>query len=269
MAAEGAGEGRAGVLPIAETFVSVQGEGMLTGVPSYFVRVSGCNLRCSWCDTPYASWSPEGESREIGSLVAEARATGRGRAGVRHAVLTGGEPMLFAGLCELSSRLSMGRDAAGAGMHITIETAGTVIPRDERWPLVCDLMSISPKLAGSTPRGRDSVDGPDARDPSGAWSARHESRRMNLPVLQELLDRYGPGRRQLKFVVCGADDLMEIDGLLARLRGWSPGEVLLMPEGVAAPAAGMRDLVLGACMERGFRYCHRLHIELFGNRRGT
>src|SRR5256885_2235085 len=77
-------------LPIAETFLSIQGEGKLAGTPSFFIRVSGCNLRCSWCDTPYASWNPEGSPRTIDSLIDEARASG-----ARHAVLTGGEPMIF------------------------------------------------------------------------------------------------------------------------------------------------------------------------------
>ena len=260
LAGEGArnpADAGAGQLPVAETFTSIQGEGLLTGVPSYFVRLSGCNLRCAWCDTPYASWKPEGAGRSIDELVADGRASG-----VRHAVLTGGEPMMFDGVCELSGRLSEPVERGGAGMHITIETAGTVLPRGGKWKLACDLMSISPKLASSTPRG-------DARDPSGVWTARHEGRRLNLPVLQALLDRYPPGKRQLKFVVSRRDDLGEIDGLLASLSGWTPGEVLLMPEGVTLPGAERRELVVGACLERGFRYCHRLHIELFGNKRGT
>ena len=244
-------------MPVAETFVSIQGEGLLTGVPSYFVRLSGCNLRCVWCDTPYASWKPEGATRSIDELVEGARACGVG-----HAVLTGGEPMLFAGLCELSSRLSLPRERGGAGMHVTIETAGTVLPRDPAWDLACDLMSISPKLANSTPKG-------DARDPSGAWAARHEARRLNLLLLQELLDRFPAGKRQLKFVVSQEADMAEIDGLLGRLHGWRPEEVLLMPEGVTTPSAEKRAMVVAACTARGFSYCHRLHIELFGNTRGT
>jgi 7-carboxy-7-deazaguanine synthase len=244
-------------LPISETFVSVQGEGKLTGVPSAFVRLSGCNLRCRWCDTPYASWDPDGGPRAIDDLVAWARSTG-----VRHAVLTGGEPMLFPGLRTLAARLAAPRDHAGADMHITVETAGTVLPPEDEsaTPLAVHLMSISPKLASSTPVG-------DPRDPTGAWAARHESRRLNLPVLQELLDAFP--ERQLKFVVTAAPDLAEIDALLAQLHGWTPADVLLMPEGVAAPPPALRQLVLDACLARGFRYCHRLHVELFGNTRGT
>ncbi len=251
---------RAG-LPVSETFVSIQGEGKLAGTPSLFVRLSGCNLRCAWCDTPYASWTPDGTTRSIDELVALAIAQ---PPGVRHAVLTGGEPMMFAGLCELSTRLAAPREQGGAAMHITIETAGTIVPEDAHWPLTCHLMSISPKLSSSTPTN-------DARDPDGTWAARHEARRLNPPVLNHLIAqaRAAAAEFQLKFVICRESDLTEIDSLLAALSGWSPSDVLLMPEGVRPPSAAAKDLIVRACLDHGFRYCPRLHIELFGNRRGT
>lgn len=242
-------------MPVSETFVSIQGEGKLSGTPSLFVRLSGCNLRCRWCDTPYASWEPDGSPRTIDNLLAEARS-----AGVHHVVLTGGEPMMFRQLCELSTRLALPREEGGAAMHITIETAGTIVPVDERRPLTCHLMSISPKLANSTPRG-------DPRDSDGQWAERHERRRLNIPVIQSLVDR--GGKFQLKFVVCGESDLAEIDSLMPMLTGWKPDDVLLMPEGVTPPTAAAKDVLVRACLERGYRYCPRLHIELFGNRRGT
>lgn len=232
-------------LRIAETFYSLQGEGRLAGVPSFFVRVSGCNLRCAWCDTPYASWNPEGARRSVDELVEEAA-----RSGAKHAVLTGGEPMLFDAIGPLAAGLRE------RGLRITIETAGT-IDRD----VACDLMSISPKLASSAPREGD------PRDPDGAWRARHEARRLDTGVLQRLIDRFP--QRQLKFVVCGPDDLAEIEGLLAKLRGWEAADVLLMPEGVVVPDAGRKAWLARACLDRGWRYCPRLHIELFGNTRGT
>jgi|GEM_PF-40953 len=237
-------------LPISETFLSVQGEGKLTGVPSFFVRVSGCNLRCVWCDTPYASWKPEYEKRTIESLVIEACASG-----ARHAVLTGGEPMIFPHVATLAAALRE------RGLHITIETAGTV-DRD----LACDLISISPKLANSTPRG-------DERDPLRVWEKRHEEQRLNFDALQALIDRFP--HRQLKFVVRGtsdaelAADLAEVDSVLARLRRFDPADVLLMPEGVRVPGPESKSRVVTACMARGWRFCPRLHIELFGHTRGT
>jgi 7-carboxy-7-deazaguanine synthase len=234
-----------GVLPIAETFVSIQGEGKLTGVPSFFVRVAGCNLRCTWCDTPYASWSPEARNMPVARLVEEAAASG-----ARHVVVTGGEPMIFEGIEGLCRALRE------RGMHVTIETAGTVF-RD----VACDLMSLSPKLASSSP-----AEG-DPRDPGGAWRARHEASRINLEALQQLLDHYP--ERQIKFVYCGLGDVDEIEGLLSRLRGWRSEEVMLMPEGVTPPSPGKARAAADACLARGWRYCHRLHIELFGHVRGT
>ncbi|MFG0327147.1 MAG: 7-carboxy-7-deazaguanine synthase QueE [Phycisphaerales bacterium JB037] len=241
-------ESTSDTLPISESFLSIQGEGRLTGVPSWFVRLAGCNLRCTWCDTPYASWAPESSPRSIASLIEEARATG-----VRHAVVTGGEPMIFERTRDLCARL---RDA---GFHITIETAGTV-----DLDACCDLLSLSPKLANSTPRG-------DPRDPTGAWAARHESRRLNHAALQGLIDRArGTGAAvQVKFVVASPADLAEIDTLLEPLSGWSPDDIMLMPEGVSIPEPASVGWVVEECLRRGWRYCHRLHIELFGDTRGT
>ncbi|MEQ8316013.1 MAG: 7-carboxy-7-deazaguanine synthase QueE [Phycisphaerales bacterium] len=231
-------------LPISETFVSIQGEGKLTGVPSWFVRVAGCNLRCTWCDTPYASWNPEGEQRTVNDLLAESRANG-----VRHAVLTGGEPMIFEGIADLA------RGLADVGVHVTIETAGTVY-----LPVRCDLLSLSPKLANSTPKD-------DPRDPSGALAVRHEQRRLNYEALHALLADHP--ERQLKFVVSAPGDLPEIESLLAMLPEVDAGDVLLMPEGVSTPDPAGLGWLIEACLARGWRYCHRLHIELFGDRRGT
>ncbi len=226
-------------LPIAETFFSIQGEGKLTGIPSFFIRTSGCNLRCTWCDTPYASWKPEGSQRSIDALIDEAlshRAT--------HAVLTGGEPMLFPAIDDLAHALR------ARNIHITTETAGTL-----HRTLPCDLMSISPKLSNSTPH----------HDP--AWAQRHDERRLNIPILNQLLADYPD--HQLKFVVSNPADLAEIDALLAQLSNWQPGDVLLMPEGTSLPSPAAKAWITQTCLSRGFRYCHRLHLDLFGNTRGT
>ena len=122
-------------LYVTEQFVSVQGEGTLTGVPSTFVRLGGCNLRCSWCDTPYSSWKPEGEHVDLDVLVDQIAGEAP-----RHVVLTGGEPMLQAGAVPLTRALS------ARGFHITVETAGTVDA-----PLHIDLASLSPKMSDSAP----------------------------------------------------------------------------------------------------------------------
>src|SRR4051812_11724532 len=111
---------------ISEIFFSLQGEGELTGVPSVFVRASGCNLRCNWCDTPYASWSPEGTQMTVPEIVGAVRVHP-----ARHVVLTGGEPMIAKGVRELAAELKR------LGYHITIETAATIAPDG----IACDLAS--------------------------------------------------------------------------------------------------------------------------------
>src|SRR5207253_1434521 len=126
-------------MKLSELFYSVQGEGKLMGVPSVFVRASGCNLRCTWCDTPYSSWQPEGEDVTVEEIVRRAR-----EYPARHVVVTGGEPMIMPDIAALCSALK------DAGLHITIETAATVFE-----PVAVDLASLSPKLANSTPHDRE------------------------------------------------------------------------------------------------------------------
>jgi 7-carboxy-7-deazaguanine synthase len=197
-----------------------------------------------WCDTPYASWTPESTAAPVESLVERARASG-----VAHVVVTGGEPFIFPQLPRLCAALG------DAGMHLTIETAGTVFQE-----VRADLISISPKLANSTPRG-------DPRDPTGAWAQRHEERRQRPEVINQLLREHPD--RQLKFVVAQREDVAEVEELLERLSGWRPADVLLMPEGVEPPAREKARWIVDACIERGWRYCPRLHLEVFGNKRGT
>lgn len=243
-------------LPISETFISRQGEGLLTGTPSLFIRTSGCNLRCAWCDTPYASWHPERAQRTLASLLDEARAA-RDQ-GVQHAVITGGEPLMFAAVGPLTRTLH------DEGLHVTIETAGTlVIPG-----LRADLMSISPKLASSTPTLAHAAAG--KIDPAwGGAGGRHDQRRFNLSALQQLLDDHPAPHRQIKFVFTSDADLPEIEALLARLHRVASTDVHLMPEGVATPDPATAAHVQTLCAARGWHFCPRMHLEWYGNKRGT
>jgi 7-carboxy-7-deazaguanine synthase len=229
-------------MKISELFFSLQGEGKLTGVPSVFIRASGCNLRCTWCDTPYASWNPEGEVLTVPAII-DAVA----KFPARHVVVTGGEPMIMPDIAELCSALKERH------YHITIETAATVFE-----DVAVDLASLSPKLSNSTPRERD----------GGRFAIQHEKLRLNIPVIQKFIDT-SPDF-QLKFVVAEESDLCEIDQILAHLKQWSPADVLLMPEGTSLDAMNPRLPWLSEiCKQRGFRLCPRLHILLYGNRRGT
>lgn len=210
---------------------------MLAGVPSVFVRTSGCNLRCTWCDTPYTSWQPEGEDRSIESIAEEVD-----RYGAEHVVITGGEPMIAPGIEELTRRLTQ---------HVTVETAGTVDVA-----VRCDLMSISPKLANSTPRDRD----------GGRWAAQHERLRHQPEILKRLMERYF---YQLKFVISDPGDLTEVRTIVNELEA-SKDRVLLMPEGVDPALLAERGRwLVEVCKQEGFRFSPRLHIELWGNRRGV
>jgi 7-carboxy-7-deazaguanine synthase len=228
---------------IAEIFHSLQGEGELTGVPSVFIRTSGCNLRCAWCDTPYASWNPEGQPRTLDEIVAEVE-----RHPAEHVVLTGGEPMIAPSIRELAAELKM------LGYHLTVETAATVAPEG----IACDLASLSPKLLNSTP---DRVTHPE-------WHKRHEATRWQPDVVRAWVDHYAC---QFKFVVAAPTDVEEIEGMLGKLdRDIPRHKVLLMPE--ARTLTTMRDRaswLVELCKARGFRYAHRLQIELWGNRRGV
>lgn len=234
-----------GELRINEVFVSLQGEGRLAGVPSTFVRVAGCNLRCAWCDSPTSSWRPTGERVELEAIV---RACAEGP---RHVVLTGGEPLLFPAMLELARRVR------AAGHHVTFETAGTVAPDG----LECDLVSISPKLAHATPD-----------DP--VWGPRHDARRWQPAVLQRLMQHPW----QLKLVVRAhdparlADDVREVCGMIEALgvAATDRHRVLLMPECVD-PARLSADYaaLVPVCIEQGFTLGPRLHIAIFGHVPGT
>jgi 7-carboxy-7-deazaguanine synthase len=223
-------------LKIAEIFYSLQGEGGLLGMPSVFVRTSGCNLRCSWCDTPYTSWQPEGEERTEAEILEAVAAFP-----ARHVVVTGGEPMIAPGIVSLTEALRE------RGLHITFETAGTVFA-----PVACDLMSISPKLSNSTPEGR--------------FAAQHERLRIDRGVLARLMAGY---QYQIKFVIARPEDLAEARQLAAEIDA-DRARVFLMPEGTDPAVLRERALwLVEAAKCEGFRYSPRLHVELWGNRRGV
>jgi 7-carboxy-7-deazaguanine synthase len=235
-------------LRVQERFVSVQGEGSLVGVPSSFVRVTGCNLRCAWCDSPRTSWEPEGETATLDDLVAFCES------GPRHVVLTGGEPLLFAPVADLARRLRE------RGRHVTVETAGTVLLEG----LECDLASVSPKLAHATPWARDE-----------AAARRHAARRRAPGVVRRLMDAFP---WQLKYVVRTADpaalatDLAEVDSEVAGLdvEDAERPRVFLMPEGTDRDALEASYAALrGPAAARGFSVGERRHIALFGHVPGT
>jgi 7-carboxy-7-deazaguanine synthase len=228
-------------MKVAEIFYSIQGEGRLAGVPSVFVRTTGCPLRCWWCDSPFTSWQPEGETlglAEVLRRVAEYPA--------RHVVVTGGEPLIAAGIEELCAGLR------GQGLHVTVETAAVVFK-----PVACDLASLSPKLSSSVPWERE----------GGRFALRHDRLRLRLDVIRAFLAH---SDYQLKFVMDRPADVAEVLALLDELPEADRSRVLLMPQGVTPEEiAERRGWIAEACKQHGFRFGPRLHIDLYGNRRGT
>ncbi len=226
---------------IAEIFYSIQGEGKLLGTPSVFIRTSGCNLRCVWCDTPYASWRPQGEEWSVREILAKMKDYP-----TPYVVVTGGEPLLAPEIEELTTKLKQ------TNYHITIETAATVFK-----PAACNLVSMSPKLSNSTPWRRE----------KGQFARMHEEHRLNLPVIEKFMEGYD---YQLKFVVERRKDFNEIQKILRRLKNVDSNRVLIMAQ--ARTNRKLRDRaswIVDLCKTYGFRYTPRLHIELYGNRRGT
>ena len=265
---------------ISEIYHSRQGEGFLTGTPSVLVRTSGCNLRCGFCDTPFASWNPEGEHFSIEEIVkavqrqtlaplppmqpqeasssdfsmddlaaADQERSAETNPAIKatgHVILTGGEPMMQREIIELCRVLK------AAGFHITMETAGTI------WrELDCDLMSISPKLSNSDPQASR----------AGEWLKKHQQARHRPEIVSQLIQHHP---YQLKFVVSQPSDLDEILAYLDAVEDFDPKKVLLMPEGIKLTELDQREQWLQPlCEKHGFKICRRLHISWYGNLRRT
>lgn len=162
-----------------------------------------------------------------------------------HAVITGGEPMILADVADLTRKIKT------LAHHITIETAGTVYQ-----DVACDLMSISPKLSNSTPYDRE----------NGKFAAHHEQLRYQPEVLRRLIGAYD---YQLKFVISTVADANEARDIVQQI-GADPQRVLLMPEGTNRDVLAERaQWLVELCKDFRYRYCPRLHVEIWGNKRGV
>lgn len=236
-------------LTISETFLSIQGEGRYSGHPSYFARTSGCNLRCWFCDTPYTSWKPEGRPWTPHELAVDYFDHGA----PEHVVVTGGEPMVW-------------RDQVAQFLHevrsrcrqATIETNGTFAPFG---PMpVPVLYSVSPKLASSFPGSADPAE--LERHAEGLKRAQATYRLYASPKVDT----------QWKFVVCPdrlATDLLEVRSFVADV-GVAWRNVYLMPESRHAEEACHRAALLAPhCIELGCNLTLRVHVAMWGDRRGV
>jgi len=226
-------------LKVSEIFESLQGEGASTGAPCIFVRLAQCNLHCTWCDTKY-TWDfdhyryeqevREQASAEVAQLVNAAPS--------RRLVLTGGEPLLQQrALKEFFARLA-------PDISVEVETNGTIVPEAAALSRV-NQWNVSPKLT-------------NAGDP--------EQFRIRPEALTALRDS---GRAYLKLVVNGDADFAEADALVASL-AWPSERVMFMPEAANREQLRARSFaVADAARARSYRFSSRLHLELWGGRRGT
>jgi 7-carboxy-7-deazaguanine synthase len=218
---------------VNEIFHSIQGEGLLAGTPSVFIRLAGCPLRCVWCDTKYAWETGEGEELPIPEIVNRIV-----QWPCRYVVITGGEPMVNPELEDLAQVLKE------RNKHITIETAGIKFVAG----LACDLMSVSPKLSNSVQSGEGS--------PVLQY----------LSSLKQLIKRYP---YQLKFVVDSPDDLPEIQQAIEQISGIAAEKVMLMPQAKKRDELiDKSPMVAQLCKETGYVFCQRLHILLYDGERG-
>lgn len=231
-------------------FETIQGEGKFVGVPSIFMRLSGCNLRCEWknpdgsvtpCDTPYSSHQPEKNLKDVEEAVFVAR-----RLKAKHVVVTGGEPFLQPGVVALINELVC------AGKYVTVETNGTIYRQT-----MAQFYSISPKLSSSTFKGSKNY-------------AKHEKARSQLDQLAQFVKH----PHQLKFVVNTPEDLAEIENILAGLKtlngSYDERNVYLMPQGTSVEQFDAKaDWIVQECKKRDWNFTDRLHVRLWGHKRGV
>lgn len=228
---------------ICEIYPCLQGEGARAGTPSILVRTLGCNLRCGWCDTPYTSWQLEKGQYTVDDVRAALEANPQ----IEEVILTGGEPTLSPELGDLI-RLCRAKDK-----KITLETNGTRLIAEE-WMRSVDLASLSPKLSNSLPADK-------------AIARRHEADRIHLPVIRQWIE--SAADYQLKFVVSTPEDIQEINTLINAL-SLGKNKIYLMPEGRTQEELQQKRLWLAEiCIREGFHYCERLHIIIYGDKRGV
>jgi 7-carboxy-7-deazaguanine synthase len=221
-----------------EIFASIQGEGPSSGLSCAFVRLSRCNLACTWCDTAYTWRFTEFDRKTNQTTLNEADTAARIIAlGQNRLVITGGEPLLQgAALARMAALLP--------GMMIEIETNGTVAPHPALAPLVSQY-NVSPKLKHSG----NPADLALNSDRLAAWASEPKA--------------------YFKFVISAPEDLTEVLELQQAYAIPAP-HIYLMPLGTDSTTLHSRERWLAPlAAAHGFHYSDRLHIHLYGDTRGT
>jgi organic radical activating enzyme len=223
-------------------FYSIQGEGISMGEPAVFLRLYGCNLHCSYCDTPY-TWGKD-TNKKIISLgitiitlekLAEdiQKLWPKTNKKYKRLVITGGEPLLQkTAIDNLIDLLS--------DWFVEIETNGTILPTKKQLN-ECQF-NCSPKLSNS---GND-------------------ENRINGKVLKAI----NKNDSQFKFVVRNEDDVKEIERDFIKPYKLDTEKIILMPEGVSVKELRKHALaVVDICLEKGYRLLDRLQINIWGKKR--
>lgn len=222
-----------------EIFASIQGEGVSAGLPSTFIRLAICNLRCTWCDTAYTwDWERYDRGEQTMPLSIESAIDNITALPPRNVVITGGEPLIQRRQLE-----PLVQDLKVRGFRIEVETNSTVSPGELRE--LVDQFNVSPKLANSGNEGLI---------------------RIATPVLREFASL---DTANFKFVVQDEADLAEVEDL-CRQFAISAARIVLMPEGrTAAELTARSPWLAETCTQRGYRFSTRLHILIWGDKRGV
>jgi 7-carboxy-7-deazaguanine synthase len=231
--------GASDVLRLSEVFDSLQGEGVNMGKPCRFVRLALCNLHCHYCDTKYTwDFKQFDYEKEVREESVQALADQLRRAPAGHVVITGGEPLLQ------QRALAKVLERVPTELFLEVETNGTRVPLPELLSRI-DQWNVSPKLAG-------------AGDP--------ESARIRPEALTALRDT---GRAYLKLVVRSEGERDEAEQLRERF-GFTRERTLLMPEATTPEQLEARSPQVAAWSQAlNVRFSSRLHVALWGGRRGT
>lgn len=262
------------MLPVIELFYSIQGEGRYVGAPSIFMRVSGCNLRCvfkgSMCDTPYSSFKPEKSKYENNQQILDDILKYLDKNPHADLVVTGGEPLLYQDeLVWLFDQLT----DVYPELNITVETNGTIMPKNNLVDCV-DLFSVSPKLSTSVDTNLNVL----TKD----QMERHNNTRINI----EALARFYYLQSVFKFVYSGPECVDEIKVLHKSIVEYYQNEgaycevdtilnnlkesTYLMPEGITQEQLNnSREECVNICLEQGWKFTDRLHITIWGDKRGV
>jgi len=242
--------------PIGELYTCLQGEGKYTGIPHILIRVSGCKLRCqfkdSFCDTPFASWSPEKGKYSLNDIIEFYE----NNTHIKHTMITGGGPTahstLLKELCVIGKKYNH---------FITIETEGSEFVQTD-----ADFISLSPKLSNSTPIPGTWMEYTN-REVTLKDKQQHEKWRCNYHAMKQLINSHSD--YQLKPVISSEKDLEEVKHL-QEILGVPNDKVWLMPEGLEEEQLNeRRQWLMDLCVKEGYNFSDRLHIIAYGDMRGV